>query len=122
MVGRRGSRLIRQGIDVGELVWWSCGWVNYAGAWGLLEGGGDGEIMAYVDDTAREGDTLGVVLGGASEDLSCEILKFDRFSDTTRFVEAIHIVEEERLKRTEGLYRALERWLSRSEKRRIRDG
>jgi hypothetical protein len=56
----------------------------------LLEGCGDGEIMAYVDDTAREGDTLGMVLGGASEDLSGEVLELDRFRDATRFVEAIH--------------------------------
>jgi hypothetical protein len=71
-----------------------------------LEGCGDGEIMAYVDDTAREGNALGVVLGGASEDLSCEVLEFDRVRDTVGFVEAIHIVvvekktpecEEERL-------------------------
>ena len=48
--------------------------------------------MAYVDDTAREGDALGVVLGGAGEDLSCEILELNRFRDTARFVEAIHIV------------------------------
>lgn len=47
--------------------------------------------MAYVDDTAREGNALGVVLGGASEDLSCEILELDGFRDTARFVEAIHI-------------------------------
>ena len=47
--------------------------------------------MAYVDDTAREGDALGVVLGGASEDLSCEILELDGFRDTVRFVEAVHI-------------------------------
>lgn len=47
--------------------------------------------MAYVDDTAREGDALGVVLGGASEDLSCEILELDGFRDTARFVEAVHI-------------------------------
>jgi hypothetical protein len=47
--------------------------------------------MAYVDDTAREGDALGVILGGASEDLSCEILELDRFRDRSRLVEAIHI-------------------------------
>ena len=47
--------------------------------------------MAYVDDTAREGDALGVILGRASEDLGCEILELDRFRDSTRFVEAIHI-------------------------------
>jgi hypothetical protein len=47
--------------------------------------------MAYVDDTAREGDVFGVVLSGASEDLSCEILELDGFSDTARFLEAIHI-------------------------------
>lgn len=47
--------------------------------------------MAYVDDTAREGDALGVILGRASEDLGCEILELDRFRDPTRFVEAIHI-------------------------------
>ncbi len=52
--------------------------------------------MAYVDDTAREGDALGVVFGRASEDLSCEILEFDRFRDTARFVEAIHIVVVEK--------------------------
>ena len=47
--------------------------------------------MAYVDDTAREGNPLGVVLGGASEDLCCEILELDGFSDTVRFGEAVHI-------------------------------
>jgi hypothetical protein len=52
--------------------------------------------MAYVDDTAREGDALGVVFGGASEDLSCEILELDRFRDTARFVEAIHIAVVEK--------------------------
>jgi len=46
--------------------------------------------MAYVDDAAREGDALGMVLGGTSEDLSCEILELDGFRDTARFVEAIH--------------------------------
>ena len=56
-----------------------------------MEGCGDGEIMAYVDDTAREGDALSVVFGGASEDLSCEILELDGFGDTVRFMEAIHI-------------------------------
>lgn len=52
--------------------------------------------MAYVDDTAREGDTLGVILGGASEDLGGEVLELDRFRDTARFVEAIHIAVMER--------------------------
>ena len=44
-----------------------------------------------MDDTTREGDALGVVLGGASEDLSCEILELDGFRGTARFMEAIHI-------------------------------
>jgi hypothetical protein len=37
-----------------------------------------------------------VALGGASEHLGGEILQLDRFRDTTRFVETIHIevVEE----------------------------
>jgi hypothetical protein len=63
----------------------------------LLEGCGDGEIMAYVDDTAGEGDALGVVLSGASEHLGGEILELDRFRDAAGFVEAIHIEVVEKI-------------------------
>jgi hypothetical protein len=52
--------------------------------------------MAYVDDTAREGDALGVIFGGASEDLGCEILELDWFRDTVRFVETIHVAVMEK--------------------------
>jgi len=66
--------------------------------------------MAYMDDTAGEGDTLGVVLGGASEDFSGEILELDGLGDSTWFVEAVHVevvMEEMEVvgKKKEGLYR-----------------
>lgn len=63
----------------------------------MLEGCGDGEIMAYVDDTARERDALGVVLSRASDYLGGEILELDWFRDAMGFMEAIHIevVEKE---------------------------
>ncbi len=49
-----------------------------------------------MDDTARERDTFGVVLGGASEDVGGEVLELDRFRDTTGFVEAVHIMVVEK--------------------------
>lgn len=63
----------------------------------MLEGCGDGEIVAYVDDTARERDALSVVLSGASDYLGGEILEFDWFRDAAGFMEAIHVevVEKE---------------------------
>jgi hypothetical protein len=74
----------------------------------LLEGCGDGEIIAYVDDTTGEGDILSVVLSGASEHLSGEVLELDRFRDAMGFVEAIHIESGGKERRViRGLYRAL---------------
>jgi hypothetical protein len=68
----------------------------------LLEGCGDGEIMAYVDDTAREGDALGMVLSGASGYLGSEILELDWFRDATGFMEAIHVEVVEKVEGIKG--------------------
>ena len=63
-----------------------------------------------MDDTAGEGDTLGVVLGGAGEHFGGEILELDGLGDSTWFVEAVHVevvIEEMEVvgKKKEGLYR-----------------
>jgi hypothetical protein len=55
-----------------------------------MEGRGDGEIMTYMEDTAREGDILGTVFSFTSKYLGSEVLKLDRLIHTTWFVEAIH--------------------------------
>ena len=57
-----------------------------------MEGRGDGEIMADMDDAAGEGNAFCVVLGGAGEHFGGEILELDGFGDSTGFVEAIHVV------------------------------
>jgi hypothetical protein len=55
-----------------------------------LEGGGDGEIMAYMEDTAREGDILCTVLSLTSKYLGSDVLELDRLRNPTWFVETIH--------------------------------
>ncbi len=90
-----------------------------------MEGCSDGEIMAYMDDTAGEGDILGVVLGGAGEHFGGEILELDGLGDSTWFVEAVHVevvIEEMEVvgKKKEGLYRFPEMIIVPSEKRSIR--
>jgi hypothetical protein len=72
---------------------WSGRWGDDTGAWWGLEGGGDGEIMAYVEDTAREGDILCTVLSLTSMYLGSEVLELDRLWNPTWFVEAIHYYE-----------------------------
>ena len=78
--------------DVGRLLGWCRRRGNDAGARRGVEGGGDGEIMADMDDATGEGNALCVVLGGAGEHFGGEILELDGFGDSTGFVEAIHVV------------------------------
>ena len=43
-----------------------------------------------MEDTAREGNILGTVLGLTSKYFGSEVLKLDRLRNATWFVEAIH--------------------------------
>jgi hypothetical protein len=49
--------------------------------------------MAYMEDTAGEGDILGTVLSFTGKYICSDILKVDGFRNTTWFVEAIHYKE-----------------------------
>jgi hypothetical protein len=56
-----------------------------------VESSGDGEIMAHMDDAAREGNALGVILGGASDDFCGKVLELDGLGYSTGLMEAIHV-------------------------------
>lgn len=56
-----------------------------------MESSGDGQIVAYMDNTARESKALCTIFSLTSEDFRSKVFELDWLGDATGFVETVHV-------------------------------